>query len=118
MSKGLAKTRLIGDKVSLDGAIKSGLVITVMTHTMDDKLRAGLAAAVDSCGNVPELSRRINAVSERPLTSEAVYQWKYVPLDRVSDVASATGVPKHVLRPDQHDPPVVRVRKKVVSAHV
>jgi hypothetical protein len=65
-------------------------------------------AAIAACGGrKSELLRRINAISDRPLTRMAISQWRYVPLDRVTDVAKASGVPKWVLRPDQHDPPEV-----------
>ena len=39
------------------------------------------------------------------LTTQAVSQWKVVPLEWVPKVARATGVPRHKLRPDFHQEP-------------
>lgn len=68
----------------------------------------GLRTAIEAVGGrKTELVRRINEITDRRLSHSALSQWTRVPLDRVSDVAKVTGVPKHILRPDQHDPPQV-----------
>lgn len=36
----------------------------------------------------------------RPITSQAISQWKRVPIDRVGDVSAVTGIPRHELRPE------------------
>lgn len=67
----------------------------------------GLLAALQAVGNsMTTLADRIRALSpERSITVQAISQWEYIPLDRVAVVAQATGVPKHVLRPDHFDRP-------------
>lgn len=37
--------------------------------------------------------------------AQAIHQWKSVPLDQVVAVERVTGVPRHVLRSDFHNPP-------------
>jgi DNA-binding transcriptional regulator YdaS (Cro superfamily) len=37
------------------------------------------------------------------VTPSAIAQWKRVPAERTRDVSRATGIPKHVLRPDLFD---------------
>jgi DNA-binding transcriptional regulator YdaS (Cro superfamily) len=39
------------------------------------------------------------------LTPQAVYQWKVVPAEWVAKVAAATGIPRHILRPDLYREP-------------
>ncbi len=39
------------------------------------------------------------------VTSSAVSQWKRVPPERVLAVEAATGVARHILRPDIYPPP-------------
>ena len=90
----------------LDNSNKTVLLSDLMS-TISPDLKAGLDAALAAAGTQNELVRRINLIAApgRTLTQPAVAQWKYIPLERVSEVAKATGVPKHILRPDQHDPP-------------
>jgi post-segregation antitoxin (ccd killing protein)/DNA-binding transcriptional regulator YdaS (Cro superfamily) len=58
---------------------------------------AGLAAAIEAAGGTSVLARRLG------ITSSAISQWRQVPADRVLAVETATGVPRHRLRPDlQH----------------
>ncbi len=78
-------------------------------------LKAGLAAAIAACGSKAALLRKINAITGRPMTDAALCQWEFVPLERVTDVARASGIPKHILRPDQHDPPVVIIKHECAA---
>jgi DNA-binding transcriptional regulator YdaS (Cro superfamily) len=45
--------------------------------------------------------RKLKLAQTLGITHGAVSQWKDVPLERVHDVADATGIPPHVLRPDR-----------------
>jgi hypothetical protein len=90
----------------IDGSVKTVLAMSGMSRSSPrDALHKGLQAAVDAVGSKAELRRRINALTDRPLSDAAICQWCNIPLDRVTDVFRATRVPKHVLRPDQHDAP-------------
>jgi DNA-binding transcriptional regulator YdaS (Cro superfamily) len=46
----------------------------------------------------------------------AVYQWKRVPAERVRDVAAATGLAPHRLRPDLYDDPDAAPHHAAASA--
>lgn len=52
--------------------------------------------AIDACGSISELARRIG------VKPPAIHQWEAVPADRVLTVAEATGwrVTPHKMRPD------------------
>lgn len=56
--------------------------------------------AAERVGGVPRLAERIG------VTRQAIYQWREVPVDRVRDIAVATGIAHADLRPDlyaRHD---------------
>lgn len=59
-----------------------------------------LERAKSSAGGASKLARLIGGI-----TSQAVSQWKRVPADRVLAVETATGVPRHELRPDLYPEP-------------
>jgi DNA-binding transcriptional regulator YdaS (Cro superfamily) len=47
------------------------------------------------------LATKLNEINpKRSLTPQAISQWRQVPADRVIDVETATGISRHVLRPD------------------
>lgn len=50
-------------------------------------------------GNKARLAREIG------VTKGAITQWTECPVKRVLDVEKATGIPKHILRPDFFDAP-------------
>lgn len=54
----------------------------------------GLQRAIDVAGSQRRLAKLIG------LSQQAVNQWRTIPLNRVLDVESATGVPREELRPD------------------
>jgi DNA-binding transcriptional regulator YdaS (Cro superfamily) len=60
---------------------------------------AGLAAA---------LSKRS---PDRPLTGQAISQWKQVPADRCLDVEAITGISRHDLRPTTFGPATPELAK-------
>lgn len=45
------------------------------------------------------------------ITRGAVAQWEKVPAERVVEVETATGIPRHVLRPDLHELPAPKKRR-------
>lgn len=53
-----------------------------------------LERAIAAAGNASALARKLS------ITPQAVIQWKEIPHDRLADVADATGIPAHELRPD------------------
>lgn len=50
--------------------------------------------AAERIGGVPRLAQRIG------VTRQAIYQWREVPVERVADIAAATGIARSDLRPD------------------
>lgn len=65
--------------------------------TTDKQVLAGLQAAIDKAGGKGRLMRAIG------LTPGAINYWrKGVPIERVLEVEKATGVPRHILRPDYY----------------
>ncbi len=50
--------------------------------------------AAERVGGVPRLAKRIG------VTRQAIYQWREVPVERVADIAAATGIARSELRPD------------------
>jgi DNA-binding transcriptional regulator YdaS (Cro superfamily) len=62
---------------------------------MDD----ALAKALKSADGPTALGRAIG------VTSQAISQWRRVPVERVLAVEAATGIPRHELRPDIYPPP-------------
>ena len=51
-------------------------------------------------GGIAQAGRLSKLAGHLGITRQAIYQWKRVPENKVSDVAEFTGIPKHVLRPD------------------
>lgn len=64
-----------------------------------DKKTPGLVKAIERAGSAAALARQLN------ISRQAVGDWHSVPAERVRDVESITGVPRHELRPDLFDPP-------------
>lgn len=62
--------------------------------TMEEKLQAGLDAALKAVGTGAALAKKLG------IRKEAIYQWSAVPVARVVAVEEATGVPRATLRPD------------------
>lgn len=56
-----------------------------------------------------ERGRRGRLASDLNITSGALSQWTQVPADRVIAVEAATGISRHVLRPDVFGPAPERV---------
>ena len=54
----------------------------------------GLMAALAASG------KAVNLATKLGITPQAINAWHRVPADRVLEVERATGVPRHVLRPD------------------
>jgi DNA-binding transcriptional regulator YdaS (Cro superfamily) len=71
-------------------------------------LREAVERARAAVGGGAALARELN------LKRQAVYQWDKVPPLRVLEVERATGIPRHVLRPDLYPPPAPP--EQVVSA--
>jgi DNA-binding transcriptional regulator YdaS (Cro superfamily) len=59
----------------------------------------GLQTAIKAAGTGKELARRLG------VSPALVSLWPRIPAERVVDVEQATGVPRHLLRPDLHLPP-------------
>jgi DNA-binding transcriptional regulator YdaS (Cro superfamily) len=64
------------------------------TDTQELNPQSALALAIERAGSQRQLAEAIG------VTREAVTQWRVVPVLRVLAVERATGVPRHVLRPD------------------
>lgn len=72
-------------------------------------LLAAKDAAVEKAGGVPALAARLG------ITPKAIYQWPYVPAERVGMVAALTGLAPHELRPDVF-PPALGPRDPVATS--
>lgn len=59
---------------------------------------SALTLAKERAGGTAKLAERLG------ITSQAISQWRKVPVERVADVEAATGVPRSVLRPDVYPP--------------
>ena len=68
--------------------------------------------AVKAAGSVSALARAIHV---RP---QAISQWEEIPVDRVPAVERATGVGRHILRPDLWDAPPRRRKRASLTAAV
>lgn len=55
--------------------------------------------AAERVGGVPRLAERIG------VTRQAIYQWREVPVERIRDIALATGIDRANLRPDLYPEP-------------
>ena len=55
---------------------------------------------------------------EPPICKQAVSRWKQVPLDRVREVESITGIPAYEIRPDIFEPPIIKVQCKQVLSTI
>jgi Bacterial toxin YdaS len=66
----------------------------------------GLLEAIRSVKTVTRLTEAINDVvtPKRRLSVQAVSQWLEVPPERCLEVELATGISRHVLRPDIYGP--------------
>jgi hypothetical protein len=56
-----------------------------------------MAAAIKAAGGIHVLARKLG------LPQKAIEQWTRIPAERLRPVASITGLPQHVLRPDLFD---------------
>ncbi len=63
---------------------------------------------------VPSLAFLANAF-DPPICKQAVSRWDRVPVDRVREVSSITGIPTWEIRPDIFDPPII-IRQQVGDA--
>lgn len=65
-------------------------------------LALGIAKAIDGAEGIQKLAKALG------VSAQAVHNWKLrgtIPAERAKDVAAATGVPLHELRPDLWDAP-------------
>jgi DNA-binding transcriptional regulator YdaS (Cro superfamily) len=58
------------------------------------QLIAAKQRVIAIAGGVPRLAERLG------VKRQAIYQWPYIPADRVGQVGSITGLAAHELRPD------------------
>lgn len=65
----------------------------------DPRLAEAKARAVEIAGGVPKLAAALG------ITPKAIYQWPYIPADRVGQIGNLTALPPHALRPDIFTPP-------------
>lgn len=79
----------------------------VYNSTMKDRKErsGGLEDAVQAAGTLAELARKLG------ITAQAVGKWNEVPPERCLEVEAATGVSRHILRPDVYGPPPAAARK-------
>lgn len=70
-----------------------------------ERVKTEFGGAVGLAAKLSELN------PERPITSQAISQWKQVPAERVLDVETITGIGRGELRPD-----LARIFDKGVAA--
>lgn len=78
--------------------------ITYLRRMVKEPLSEGVKLATRAVGGTVALARCLN------ISSQAVSQWDKIPAERVPEVAKATGIPRHLLRPDLYDRPNVEQR--------
>lgn len=66
---------------------------------MPSKETDGLKRAKKAAGGGSALARAVG------VSPAAISQWRWVPVMQVLTVERATGIPRHVLRPDVYPPP-------------
>ena len=59
-------------------------------------------AAGDERGALKRLADKLG------IRHQSFYSWNRVPAERVLDFEQATGIPKHMLRPDLYPPPAAK----------
>lgn len=57
-----------------------------------------LSLAKERAGGTAKLAEKLG------ITSQAISQWRRIPVERVLEIETATGVPRSVLRPDIYPP--------------
>jgi DNA-binding transcriptional regulator YdaS (Cro superfamily) len=72
--------------------------------SMERAIALGLELAKEAAGGNVALSCELAALGVT-ITPQAISQWDKVPAERVVEIEAATGVPRHLLRPDLHLPP-------------
>lgn len=68
--------------------------MTRKPRNLDDELKRGLELALARTNGAYGLAKAMN------LSYQAIQKWRRVPAERVHDVERASGVPRHLLRPD------------------
>jgi DNA-binding transcriptional regulator YdaS (Cro superfamily) len=63
-------------------------------RNMNDELKQGLELALARCKGAYGLAKATG------VSYQAIQKWRRVPAERVHDVEKASGVPRHLLRPD------------------
>jgi DNA-binding transcriptional regulator YdaS (Cro superfamily) len=69
------------------------------------RLEPGIGAAIAAAGGMRQLAEKLG------ITSQAILQWKLVPVERLIEIERVTGVDRAVLRPDlfeRHKPKQTR----------
>lgn len=66
---------------------------------VNDPLKEAVKLAERAVGGTTALARKLK------ITSQAVSQWDKIPAERVPEVAAATGLRRHLLRPDLYPAP-------------
>lgn len=56
--------------------------------------------AIEAAGGPAALATKLVELTGRPITSQAISQWKVIPPGRVVAVEQITGISRHALRPD------------------
>lgn len=56
----------------------------------------GLQKAITAQGSIAALARELS------ITRSAICQWDKIPAERVVEIETITGIPRHELRPDLH----------------
>jgi len=64
---------------------------TVMKEALSERV---VRLAIEKAGGISSLARAIGVDRRR------VFEWKQIPAKRVLDVEKATGISRHILRPD------------------
>lgn len=65
-----------------------------ISYVSSMKKTKALQKAIKAAGGVNALAKSIN------ITSQAVSQWREIPVKRCLDIEKATGIPREELRPD------------------
>lgn len=78
------------------------MFIILPMRPMSKKRSTALREALAAVGGVNALAEKMTKAGS-PITPQAVSQWKFVPVKRVSAVEKISGVPRQRLRPDIFD---------------
>jgi DNA-binding transcriptional regulator YdaS (Cro superfamily) len=91
----------------LEYALNSSTASAANGAAPNSSIAPGRSVASEALGRAKAAAGNATALAHKlGVTRQALSQWAVVPVLRILDVERITGIPRHELRPDMHDPPI------------